>query len=74
MVYVNPKTAHRALVVEKQIGLFLPCNIIVYVDLGKTYVATILPSVAMGVINNKELDVIAKDVEAKLITIIENLI
>lgn len=34
----NPAFAHQALQVEKDIGLPLPCNVIVYEDEGRTFV------------------------------------
>jgi len=70
----HPPSAYRALAIEKQIGLFLPCTIIVYSEFGTTHVATMLPSKVMNIIDNPELDVIAKDVELKLIRVINRLV
>lgn len=69
----NPPVAYKALNVEKQIGLFLPCNIIIYIEFGKTYVATSLPSKMMKIANNEELDIVAKDIENKLVSILDKL-
>lgn len=62
----NPPFAHKALQAEKDIGLLLPCNVIVYEDAGKVFVSAILPTVAMGMIDNQSLAEIAETVEEKL--------
>lgn len=69
----NPPFAYHALEAEKQIGLFLPCNVIVYEDGGKTFVSTILPTVAMNMIPNPPLASIAEEVEEKLKKVINSL-
>src|SRR3989338_9475122 len=48
----NPTLALKALQAEKDIGLFLPCNVIVYEDGGKIFVSAIMPTVAMRVVGN----------------------
>lgn len=62
----NPSLAHKALQEEKEIGLFLPCNVIVYEDKGKVFVSSIVPTVAMGMIENKSLIMVAGQAEEKL--------
>ena len=62
----NPSFAHKALLAEREIGLMMPCNVIVYKNKGKTYVSAILPSSAMSMINNPALKKIAEEAEAKL--------
>ena len=62
----NPAFAYKALQAEKEIGLLLPCNIIVYEDGGEVFASAILPSVAMGMVENESLPEIAKEVEDKL--------
>lgn len=69
----NPSFAYKALQTEKEIGLLLPCNVIVYEDQGKTFVSAILPTVAMNMIGNPELKDIAKQVESKLKKVIDNI-
>ena len=61
----NPKFAHQALQLEKEIGLLLPCNVIVYEDNG-VHVSAILPSVGMSMVENNELQSIAGKVEEAL--------
>src|SRR3990167_4387096 len=69
----NPPLAYQALQAEKEIGLFLPCNVIIYEDGGKTFISAILPTVTIGAINNPSLVDIAKTVEEKLKKVINNI-
>src|SRR3989304_946015 len=62
----NPPLALKALQAEKDIGLFLPCNVIVYEDGGKVFVSAIMPTVAMKVVGNPSLADLGKMVEEKL--------
>ena len=62
----NPSFAYRALSTEENIGLLLPCNVIVYEKDGKTILSVMKPSVAMGMIDNPELGKVAIEVESKL--------
>lgn len=62
----NPALAHKAIEAEEDIGLLLPCNVVVYEKGGKTVLDIIKPSTAMGMIDNQVLKGIATEVEAKL--------
>ncbi|MCR4325897.1 MAG: DUF302 domain-containing protein [Patescibacteria group bacterium] len=62
----NPPLAHRALQAEKEVGLLLPCNVIVYEEGGKTHVSAMLPSAAMGLADNPALGAVAAEAEEKL--------
>ena len=62
----NPSHAYHALQAEENIGLMLPCNVIVYEKDGKTVVSVIKPTVAMQMIQNEELGKLAREVEDKL--------
>lgn len=66
----NPTFAHRALQAEYEIGLMLPCNVIVYEKDDSIFVSAIMPTVAMGMIDNDELQSIAEQVETKLTNVI----
>jgi len=62
----SPPNAYRALQAEPDIGLMLPCNVIVYEVGGKTVLAVIRPSVAMRMIENEALAKTAIEVEERL--------
>jgi uncharacterized protein (DUF302 family) len=70
----NPSFAYQALQAETEIGLLLPCNVIVYQnDSGETVVSAIDPQAAMSMIDNPKLGQIATQVATKLKTVIKNL-
>jgi uncharacterized protein (DUF302 family) len=70
----NPKFAHEVLQLEPQLGLFLPCNVIVYVEKnGKTVVSAVDPVAMMAAVDNAELESIAETVKEKLKSVIDNL-
>lgn len=66
----NPPNAYNAIQTEQEIGLLLPCNVIVYSKNNETFVSSILPTKAMSIIDNPELSLIAKQIEKKLKTAI----
>jgi len=68
----NPNFAYKALEAEKDIGLLLPCNVIIYESEEGVYISAIKPSIAMSMVENESLHVIAKDVEQKLENVINN--
>ena len=69
----NPPFAFQALQTERDIGLLLPCNVIVYETDGSTYVSAIVPTVAMNMVENPNLENIAVEVEKKLKKVIDNI-
>jgi uncharacterized protein (DUF302 family) len=69
----NPPFAYQALQTEKDIGLLLPCNVIVYEQDGDIYVSAILPTVAMSMVENENLRDIAEQVEEKLKKVVDNI-
>jgi uncharacterized protein (DUF302 family) len=66
----NPGNAHRAILAEEDVGLLLPCNVIVYERNGRIVVSVIRPTVAMQMADNPGLKTIAEEVEAKLESVI----
>ena len=62
----NPPNAYKAIQTEQDIGLMLPCNVILYKKSDRVFVSAILPTVIMGTINNENLQKIAADIENKL--------
>lgn len=69
----NPSMALRALTEEQDIGLLLPCNVVVYAaaEEGKTVVAAIDPEVSLGRVDNAALAPLASDVKARLIRMLD---
>ncbi len=68
----NPTYAHMALSTEVEIGILLPCNVIVYDnDEGGVTVSAMDPTVALEVTGNKAIEPIAKEVKEKLERILE---
>lgn len=69
----NPPLAHRALQAELDIGLLLPCNVIVYEEGDGAVVSAIDPVSAMSMVENPALQEVATMVKAKLRRVIETL-
>ncbi len=69
----NPNLAHQAVSSEANIGLFFPCNMIVYQKGDKTAVAVMKPSEMMSMVNNPGLAEIAGKVEADLKALFEEI-
>lgn len=64
----NPSLAHRALGAELEVGLLLPCNVIVYeLDERRTAVSAMAPLAALGIVGeNAELRTVAREADARL--------
>lgn len=63
----NPPFAHRALIAEPEIGLLLPCNVVVRADGDKrSVVAAIDPEVSLGRVGNDSLAPLAVEVKERL--------
>lgn len=70
----NPNLADRALHAELEIGLLLPCNVIVYErEPGTSSVAAMAPLPAMGLVGNPEVVSVAREADARLRAAIERL-
>lgn len=62
----NPQLAHRALQIEPDIGLLLPCNVVVRADGGGTLVLALDPKVMVTVPGRPELEPIAQDASRRI--------
>lgn len=64
----NPPLADRALHLELEIGLLLPCNVIVYeTEAGRSTVAAMAPIAALGIVGeNAELQGVAREADQRL--------
>jgi uncharacterized protein (DUF302 family) len=70
----NPPLAHRALSTEQQVGLLLPCNVIVFQnDDGTSTVSALNPMAAMTVAGNPALEEVAAAATAKLTAALDSL-
>jgi uncharacterized protein (DUF302 family) len=63
----NPSLAHLALGVDLDVGLLLPCNVIVYETAAdRSVVALVDPISMLGVMDRAELEPIAREARARL--------
>lgn len=69
----NPPLAYKALTAERDIGLLLPCNVIVYADdtPGRSVVAAMDPVEAMKLADNPGVRPLAEDVRERLTRVID---
>jgi uncharacterized protein (DUF302 family) len=68
----NPQAAKQALDSDPNIGLLLPCTIAVYEKNGENYISLAKPTTLLAVASNTELESMGKEIEEKLIQVIEN--
>jgi uncharacterized protein (DUF302 family) len=70
----NPPLAHQALQSEPNIGLMLPCNVVVQEgESGMTLVSAIDPVASMQAVENESLGEVAEQVRNKLQKVIESI-
>src|SRR6266540_5132315 len=62
----NPPLAHQALTTELEIGLLLPCNVIVYEDHGGSVVSIVDPIAMLNVTGHPALESVAREARARL--------
>ena len=62
----NPHLAHRALNIDEEIGLLLPCNVIVVEGEEGTTVSIVDPQAMLGVVPGDELTPVADEARARL--------
>lgn len=69
----NPPLAYRALTAERDIGLLLPCNVVVYADdiPGRSVIAVMDPVEALQLTGNDQIRPVAEDVKARLTRVLE---
>lgn len=68
----NPPLAYETLKQEINIGLLLPCNVVVYEDAGHTVVAAIDAARMLSVVGNPNLNAMADAVNEKLRRVVES--
>lgn len=62
----NPPLANRGLEAEEDLGLLLPCNVVVYVKGDETVVAALEPQLMADISNNPELQDVASEARGRL--------
>lgn len=69
----NPPLAHKALLAEPDIGLLLPCNVVVYASdvPGHSVIAAMDPVEALALTDNESIGPIAEDVRQRLRRVLE---
>lgn len=67
----NPPLAHQALQAEEELGLLLPCNVIVYEKENKTVVSVFDPMIMAHIIDNPNMKPVAEEVKKRLEKVLE---
>jgi len=68
----KPQLAHKALEAETEIGLLLPCNVIVYEDAdGNTRIAVQNPEKALELVGNPGVNEVAAEAKIGLVAALE---
>ena len=67
----NPSFAHKALRAEDEIGVLLPCNVIVYEKNGNTHVSALDPLVIQTLLDNPVIHSVAIEIQQRLQRVIE---
>jgi uncharacterized protein (DUF302 family) len=67
----NPPLAHAALQAEPELGVLLPCNVIVYQQDGQTHIAAVDPEQMLSIVGNDQLAGTATEVRKRLSAVVE---
>jgi uncharacterized protein (DUF302 family) len=67
----HPPSAHKALEAAPAVGVFLPCNVTVSVEGGKTVVRAMNPQPVMEMLDNPALSEVGRDVRRALLRVVE---
>ena len=67
----NPPLAHQALQAEPELGVLLPCNVIVYERGGETRISAIDAERMLSIVGNDQLAPVAEDVRRRLGAVVE---
>ena len=67
----NPPLAHGALEAEPELGVLLPCNVIVYQREGETHIAAVDAEQMLSIVGNDELAETAGEVRRRLSAVVE---
>jgi uncharacterized protein (DUF302 family) len=67
----NPPLAHRALDAEPELGVLLPCNVVVYQRHGQTHIAAVDAVQMLSIVGNDELADTASEVRRRLAAVVD---
>jgi uncharacterized protein (DUF302 family) len=69
----NPRLAHAALEIEPDLGVLLPCNVVVYATGQGTRVTAVNAGAMLGMVGNEDLAPIATQVQERLDRVLASL-
>ena len=67
----NPALAHRALEAEPELGVLLPCNVVIYQENGQTRIAAVDAEQMLSIVGNDELAPTATEVRRRLAAVVD---
>ncbi len=70
----NPPLAHQALEAEPDLGVLLPCNVVVYERGGVTHVSAVDAERMLSIVENDQLAGVAEDVRARLGAVVDRVV
>jgi uncharacterized protein (DUF302 family) len=69
----NPSYAHQALELEPELGVLLPCNVVVYQRGGTTFVSAVDAERMLSIVGNDKLTPVATEVRSRLARLVERI-
>ena len=67
----NPTLAHAALEAEPELGVLLPCNVVVYQQKGHTHIAAVDAEQMLSIVGNEQLAETASEVKRRLSDVVD---
>jgi uncharacterized protein (DUF302 family) len=67
----NPSLAHSALAAEPELGVLLPCNVVVYAEHGQTRIAAVDAERMLSIVGNDALSDTAAEVRRRLAAVVQ---
>ena len=67
----NPSFAHQALELEPELGVLLPCNVVVYERGDRTLVSAVDAERMLSIVGNDELTPVAAEVRSRLARVVQ---
>jgi uncharacterized protein (DUF302 family) len=70
----NPPLAHQALEAEPDLGVLLPCNVVVYERTGVTHVSAVDAERMLSIVENPDLAPVAQMVRTRLASVVDRVV